>query len=119
MYYRLKDRIALRKWRYVDRALYFKGMENAQSVSKEDFALLLKCDGQHEIEDSPEIATLLAHGLIERCNKGEEPSEWSKFKEYENYYFPKINLMITGRCNLNCLHCFNAADNAPLNTEWD
>ena len=28
-----------------------------------------------------------------------------------------MNLMITGRCNLNCLHCFNAKDNAPLNSE--
>ena len=28
-----------------------------------------------------------------------------------------MNLMITGKCNLNCLHCFNAKDNAPLNTE--
>ena len=32
-------------------------------------------------------------------------------------YFPRMNLMITGKCNLNCLHCFNAKDNAPLNTE--
>lgn len=28
-----------------------------------------------------------------------------------------MNLMVTGKCNLNCLHCFNAKDNAPLNTE--
>ena len=119
MFYRLRDRIALRKWRYVDRAIYVRGLENAQSVSKEDFALLLLCDGKHDIEDNPRLATLLANGYIERCNEGEEPSEWSKFKEYDNMYFPKINLMITGRCNLNCLHCFNAADNAPLNTEWD
>ena len=29
-----------------------------------------------------------------------------------------MNLMITGKCNYNCLHCFNAADNAPLMSEW-
>ena len=29
-----------------------------------------------------------------------------------------MNFMITGKCNYNCLHCFNAADNAPLMTEW-
>ena len=119
MYYRLKEYVALRKWRYVDRALYFRGVENAQSVRKEDFEVLLKCDGHHDLEDSPIIANLLVQRLIEKCEEGEEPSSWSKFKEYDNYYFPKINLMVTGRCNLNCLHCFNAADNAPLNTEWD
>ena len=119
MYYRLKDHIALRKWRYVDRAIYVKGNENAIGCSKEEFELLLKCDGNHDIEDNIYLTNLLSKDFIERCEKGKEPSEWSKFKEYDNYYFPKINLMITGRCNLNCLHCFNAADNAPLNTEWD
>lgn len=29
-----------------------------------------------------------------------------------------MNLMITGKCNYNCIHCFNAADNAPLMSEW-
>ena len=29
-----------------------------------------------------------------------------------------MNLMITGKCNYNCLHCFNAADNAPIMSEW-
>ena len=29
-----------------------------------------------------------------------------------------MNWMITGKCNYNCLHCFNAADNAPLQSEW-
>ena len=119
MFYRLNNNIALRKWKYVDRAIYVRGVETALSVTKEDFATLLKCDGKHDLENSPSLERLISFGYIEKCNKGEEPSEWSKLKEYDNYYFPKMNLMITGRCNLNCLHCFNAADNAPLNTEWD
>ena len=36
----------------------------------------------------------------------------------DNRYFPAMNWMITGKCNYNCLHCFNAADNAPLQSEW-
>lgn len=119
MFYRLKDDIALRKWKYVDRAIYRKGVDHAFGISKEEFELLLLCDGKHDIEPNPYIINLLSKELIEECKEGEEPREWSKFKEYDNYYFPTINLMITGRCNLNCLHCFNAADNAPLNTEWD
>ena len=117
MYYKLTDGIALRKWKYVDRALYFRGHENASSVSKEDFELLLLCDGNHDIEPTPRLANLLSYHYIEKCEKGDKPSDWSLLKEYENYYFPKMNLMITGKCNLNCLHCFNAKDNAPLNSE--
>ena len=116
-YYRLSDRIALRKWKYVDRAVYIQGVENAAPVSKEEFALLLLCDGEHEISPCPELDSLLQKNYIEPCKKGEHPSPWSMLHEYDNYYFPKMNLMITGKCNLNCLHCFNAKDNAPLNTE--
>lgn len=117
MLYRLKNSIALRKWRYVDRAVYIKGRDYAISVSKEEFELLLLCDGKHDIAPNPYLANLLSRGYIEECNEGEGPSQWSQLKEYDNYYFPRMNLMITGKCNLNCLHCFNAKDNAPLNTE--
>ena len=117
MYYRLKDNIALRKWRYVDRAIYVKGVDHALSVSPKDFELLLKCDGKQDIAPEPRLATLLAQNYIEECQKGDKVNEWSLLHEYDNYYFPKMNLMITGKCNLNCLHCFNAKDNAPLNTE--
>ena len=118
MYYRLKSDVALRKWKYVDRAIYVKGINHALSVSEEDFELLLLCDGNHDLEDNTRINNLINKGYIEKCQKGDKPNEWSIFKEYDNYYFPMMNLMITGKCNLNCLHCFNAKDNAPLNTEW-
>ena len=117
MYYRLNENVALRKWRYVDRAIYFKGNDCASPLSKEEFEIALKCDGKHDIEPGPYLANLLSSGIIEKCNKGDKVNEWSLLKEYDNYYFPRMNLMITGKCNLNCLHCFNAKDNAPLNTE--
>ena len=117
MFYRLKDDIALRKWRYVDRAYYKKGVDQAQGVSKEEFETLLICDGEHGLNDNSVVQNLIKRNLIEKCNKGDKPNEWSMLHEYDNYYFPRMNLMITGKCNLNCLHCFNAKDNAPLNSE--
>lgn len=117
MYYRLKNDVAIRKWKYIDRAIYIKGSENAVPVSKEEFDLLLQCDGETDISPNPYLAPLLKKQYIEECKKGEKPNDWSKLIEYDNYYFPRMNLMITGKCNLNCLHCFNAKDNAPLNTE--
>ena len=117
MYYRLRDDIAIRKWRYVDRAVYRRGVDCAFGVSKEEFATLLLSDAEHDLEKTPVIENLLEHRLIEECEKGSHPSEWSSLHEYDNLYFPRMNLMITGKCNLNCLHCFNAKDNAPLNSE--
>ena len=117
MYCRLKDDIALRKWKYVERAVYRKGVEDAFGVTKEEFDLLLQCDGETDVAPSPCLSGLIDRRLIEECEKGNTPNPWSLLREYDNYYFPKMNLMITGKCNLNCLHCFNAKDNAPLNSE--
>ena len=119
MYYRVKDNIGLRKWQKVDRAYYIKGVDNAQGLTKEEWDYVLLCDCNHDIEPNDIINKLLDKGIIEKCNKGEEVSDWSKLKEYDNLYFPKMNLMITGKCNYNCRHCFNAKDNALLNSEWD
>ncbi len=63
MYYRLSESVALRKWKYVDRALYIKEMEVAVGVPKEGFPFLLFCDGEHDLEPNPIIqrGRLLAH----------------------------------------------------------
>ena len=110
MFYVLSNKIALRRFKFVDCAIYVKGIDHALGISQEDFNLLLSCDGKHDLKTTSNLKRLLAKGYIEPCQKGKEPSSWSCLKEYDNYYFPKMNLMITGKCNLNCLHCFNAKD---------
>ena len=118
MYFRVKDNIALRSWKFVPRAYYIKNDPYAKALSEKEFELLDRCDGEQDIEESELVSRLLAKGLIEPCEKGEHPREWSRLKTYSHRYFPMMNFMITGKCNYNCLHCFNAADNAPLMTEW-
>ena len=117
MFYRIKDNIALRKWKYVDHAIYKKGVDHAFSITSDEFNYLLKCDSLHDLDDNLVIKKLLDYNYIEECDYGNKINEWSSLKGYDNFYFPKMNLMITGKCNLNCLHCFNAKDNAPLNSE--
>ena len=69
MYYRLKDNVGLRKWRYVDRAIYIKGRDLASGCSKEEWEILLQCDGEHDISDNPYLVNLLSREYIERCEK--------------------------------------------------
>ena len=118
MYYRLTDNIALRSWKFIPRVYYLKNDGFAKGLSKEEFELLLLCDGEHDIPETDLTNDLEIKGFIEKCNKGDHPCEWSMHKSYDHRYFPKMNIMITGKCNYNCLHCFNAADNAPIMTEW-
>ena len=116
---RICDQIGLRSFRYVPFAYYVKGDPYAKGLSKEEFELLLRCDGNQELKEEPLLAELLERGLAEPCKKGTPVSQWSGLHTYRNRYFPKMNLMITGKCNYNCLHCFNAADNAPILDEWN
>ena len=118
MYFKIPKNIALRSWPRVPYAYYAQYDPYAHPLSKKEFETMLRCDGEQDVDLDATVASLLIRKLIVICEKGERPSDWSGLKTYENRYFPKMNLMITGKCNYNCLHCFNAADNAPLMTEW-
>ena len=117
MYYRLTDHTALRSWPDLGFACYQKGERSAIPLSAKQAEVMLLCDGEHDIEIDDTVMQLSLKRLIVSCEKGEHPSAWSSYRKYENKYFPRMNLMITGKCNYNYLHCFNAADNAPLMTQ--
>lgn len=119
MYYRLTEDVALRAWKFVNGAMYLRLLPMPLQVDREIFELLQQCDGEHDLEESPALIDLAARGCIEPCEQGVHPSEWSRFKRYDHRFVPAMNLMLTGKCNFNCRHCFNAADNAAIMTEWD
>ena len=118
MKYILADYIALRSWNLVPYAYYFKEFRNACGLKKDEYELLKRCDGIQEIEDSPLIQDLVSRRLCHPAKNGEALSSWQKEKICDNRYFPAINWMITGKCNCNCLHCFNAADNNRMQSEF-
>lgn len=114
----LNDQVALRSWNLVPYAYYIKNNRNAQGLQKDEYELLSLCDGGHEIEKSELLVSLLDRGLCRPCASGERLTQWQKPRVCDNRYFPAMNWMMTGKCNYNCLHCFNASDNAPLMDEW-
>lgn len=118
MYCKLHERIALRGWKLVPYAYYIYGVEQGQGLTAEQFGLLSRCDGEHDLPDSPLLQRFLQAGMIRPCEKGEGLDEWQKPRFYKNRYFPHLNWAITGKCNFNCLHCFMAADNAPMMEEF-
>ena len=118
MTYILNKNIALRSWWRVPYAYYVKGVRDAQRLTKEEFELLSLCDGQTEIADSSLVERLVQRRMIFACEVGAACLDpWQKM-DCDNRYFPAMNLMITGKCNYNCLHCFNASDNSPLMAEF-
>lgn len=119
MYCILREDIALRSWQAVNRAYYVRGETIAHGLGKPQYEIMCMADGLHDIPESPELKLLVDIGVVKPCEKGAGSlSDWQRLKKYENRYFPFVHWMITGKCNYNCLHCFNCADNAPLMEEF-
>lgn len=119
MYYRLNDDYALRAWKYVNNVIYNRYAAEPIRVDDDTFKLLKSCDGDQDLPESEELKNLTEQGIVSPCRQGEHPSEWSQFRKYEHRFMPGINLMVTGKCNYNCRHCFNSSDNADRMEEWD
>ena len=118
MFYILNENIALRSYKLVPYCFLAKHRSTAIGLEEEEFKILLKCDGKHELEYNDIIQNLLKRNLIKECQKGElKLTQWQKHLKCRNRYIPMMNIQITGKCNYNCKHCFNCQDNLPLQSE--
>ena len=118
MQYILNEDYGLRSWMNAVFGVIQRGTSGLRMLPPEDFFALTDCDGRHELEPSAFLNQMQAEGIVRPALSGERLSSWQQYWDFDNYYFPSLCWMLTGRCNFNCRHCFNAADNAPLTTEW-
>lgn len=89
-------------------------------MSPSEFSFLLQCDGRTEIEPDtwpPEPEWASAQGVITLCAEETELRPEQEYRCYPNRKLDYIELSVTGRCNLNCKHCFNAKDCHPRTAE--
>ena len=115
---KLNENIALRGWRLVPRAYYIRGDNYAKALSPDEIEVLQKCDGETDIELSSVLSGLMARGLCSPAERGDKPSAWQRYRFCDNRYFPMVNWAVTGKCNFNCRHCFNASDKSPLSSQF-
>ena len=78
MRYVLNKNVALRSWKLVPYAYYVRGHQYAQKLSREQFELLSRCDGEHELENTGLLVALERAGFVHEAQEGETWSEWSK-----------------------------------------
>lgn len=110
MKYILEKDYGLRSWIGLPRFVVSRSSCNGINVKEESFNILKKCDGKQHIELNDECKELLKKGILKETTNNEELLEWQKYKSYDCKFTPTIYFRVTGVCNLNCLHCFNAAD---------
>ena len=108
------NNIALRSWWLVPYA-YVSDINGEQrrvrKVPKGLYDLLVKCDGITELPDSEALSSLLRNGLIRPAADGEVTDPFLMPRSYDNRYVLTMGINITERCNFNCRHCYEAADN--------
>ena len=120
MKYILSPDIALRAFRGVEHCYYRRGQVKAYPLTDADFQRLLLCDGTRDLPEDDITVLLLRRKLIMPCpDEDARLSQWQQYRFCDNRYVPYLYLQITGKCNYNCIHCFNAKDNQALNTEMD
>lgn len=117
--YILNPNVALRSWQNVPYAYYVKNEKKAKGLTKDEFEILCKCDGIQEMDRNPIISKMIARGVCKIALIGDSLTEWQKPRICDNLYFPSMNWMLTGKCNYNCQHCYNAADNAKGQCEFN
>lgn len=110
--------VALRSWERVPFAFIRRFDAVPHPLSLEKFEVAAACDGVSDIPETPALASLLDRGVIVACEPGAARLDaWQRWRMHPYRVMPWMALEITGRCNYNCLHCFNAEDNGRLQSE--
>lgn len=118
MKYILNDQYSLCGYKGLPFALYDIKKGKTYFFSKEEYSLLLDCDGVTEInikelnEDDQKIMRSFINGNLIRINDDQKLKDYQEYRSYDNYFKDGIQFSITGRCNYKCKHCFMSAPHA-------
>ena len=119
MRYILNPRYLLRGWYKAPTGLLDRARKETQFFPKDDYILLMQCDGAHDIDEdsfSEEQTRLFdwlkkreiirPAGILDYLTKEQE------YRRYPARYRKNVHWSITGACNLKCRHCFMSAPHA-------
>ncbi len=119
MKYILNPRFLLRGWYKSPTGLYDTWRKEADFFLKEDYVLLMQCDGAHDIDEA--AMNERQRKLFEKLKKAEiireagildYLTEKQEYRTFPARYKKHVHWSITGACNLKCRHCFMSAPHA-------
>ncbi len=108
------NNIAIRSW-WLAPYTYVEGIgeerRHERRLTREEFELLKRCDGEADIPGSELLDSLLERKLLRKAADGEKTDPFLLHRSYDNRLVPCMALYVTERCNFNCLHCYEAVSN--------
>ena len=118
MKYILNDQYALCGYKGLPFAIYNTRSGKTNFFKREEYSLLLDCDGQTDInidelnEEDQKVFNSYINGRLIRVSNDEKLKDYQEYHLYDNYFKDGIQFSITGRCNYKCKHCFMSAPHA-------
>jgi Fe-coproporphyrin III synthase len=80
------------------------------------FYVAESCDGQTDFnsfaflpQHRAMLELLIEKGIAEECREGDPIEPWQRYRKADNPRLTGIHWCVTGRCNLNCRHCYMEA----------
>ena len=117
--YILSPHKVLRGWDKLPFALVDTLDGQVRFYGKEQFMLLLRCDGMHDIdpktlthEQSAWLSSLEERHIIAPCGEGSLLMPQQLYRTYPCRYKKNVHWSITGKCNFRCKHCLVSAPHA-------
>lgn len=121
MFYRLCASYALRGWDKMSWVLVRRPDNAVRPLTREEFQVLLLCDGQTDLEAvlPPALTPVLAHCREKGWVDGPLPTpcpldDDQFYRCYPNRYVQRVFWSVTGRCNFRCRHCYMDAPDGAL-----
>ncbi|AET69217.1 radical SAM additional 4Fe4S-binding domain protein [Desulfosporosinus orientis DSM 765] len=110
---KLKDEWLLRGWTDIPWSLVNWRTGAFYRLRQDGFYVAQSCDGQTDFT-SPVflprhrawLQQFLTEGIAEECRQGEEPAPAQEYRQADHELIRGIQWAVTGRCNLNCRHCY-------------
>ena len=119
MKYIINRHYQLRGWYQSPTGLFDKRTKAAEFFPKEQYLLLLRCNGVDEIdenslteENKSFLSWLKKREIIQEAGFLDFLLSEQEYKTYPARYRKHVHWSITGACNLKCRHCFMSAPHA-------
>lgn len=123
---KLKDEWLLRGWADIPWALVNWKTGASYRLRQDGFYVAQSCDGETDFTSPaflPQHRALLqqflGQGIAEECRQGDKPVPVQEYRLAEQTLIRGIQWAVTGRCNLNCRHCYmEAPSGQPGQISW-
>ncbi len=119
MRYILNEPYCLRGWYKKPTGLMNADSREVVFPEKENYLLLLQCDGRHEIESKTLgseqqafLAKLEEKGIVRPAMFWDILKPEQVYRTYPARFLQSIQWSVTGACNMKCRHCFMSAPHA-------